>query len=205
MPKFDITDWSNFVRGVVSPDSECAMREHLGQSGRARRQVELLQRVAEVAQADQEQQIPEHALRIAKALGSLRRPAEASSGLRRYLPFEITFDSLLEPVAAGTRNLQAQDRQLVFQADPYLLDLRLEHETSSSTVLVGQLLRDAAEPVAEVPFLVYADDQVVGRSQTSDFGELQVEGLPRQSLRLCLLIDSEKCLEVPLESQDQAN
>ena len=202
MAKYDITQLSDLVRGVADPVARESMREYLDGSPRARRQVDLLERVAAVARADQEMRIPEHALRVVKALGSLRRPeAETSRGL---LPFKIAFDSFLQPAAAGTRDIQSQDRQLVVDAAPYMVDLRLEQETESA-VVVGQLLRDGTHPVSGVPVLLLAADQVVGRSTTSEFGEFHAEGLPREPLKLCLLIESDKNLEVSLDTPEEAH
>lgn len=203
MAKYDITQLSDLVRGVADPVARKSMREYLDISPRARRQVDLLERVAAVARADQEMRIPDHALRIVKALGSLRRPeAQPSRGL---LPFKIAFDSFLQPAAAGTRDIQARDRQLVVHADPYRVDLRLEQESEQSSVVVGQLLRDGIHPMSDVPVLLLAGGRVVGRSTTSEFGEFQAEGLPRQPLKLCLLIESDKNLEVPLATPEETN
>ena len=71
--------------------------------------IDMLSLVAEVGQLDSALEIPEHAVRVAKAAGSLARPQDRPETaderglgrLLRYLPFSITFDSFAEPALAG--------------------------------------------------------------------------------------------------------
>ena len=205
MSDLDIIKWCDFVRGVLDPETEARMRDQLkAGSSKTRKMVLLLNRVAAVGQSDAEMAIPEYALRSVKAIGSLQRPRvkEApKTPLLRFLPFEIIFDSLGLPAPAGARFVQASHRQLTFKAEDFTVDVRLEHENGpNGTVIVGQLLlqADEAQPVSGIPVLVLSDDQIVGRSLTSRFGEFQAEGLPRAPLSLSLLVSDEECIDVPL-------
>jgi hypothetical protein len=206
MSDLDIIQWCDFVRGVLDPETDARMREQLNAgNAKTRKMVLLLNRVAAVGQSDAEMAIPEYALRSVKAIGSLQRPraVEASEkSLLRFLPFEIIFDSLGLPAPAGARFVQASHRQLTFKAEDFMVDVRLEHENGpNGTVIVGQLLLqadDEARPVSGIPVLVLSDDQIVGRSLTSRFGEFQAEGLPRAPLSLSLLVSNEECIDVPL-------
>ena len=211
----DITDWCDYVRGVAEPERMEAMVSMI-EAGEAPSQlIDRLSLVAEVGHLDSTVEVPEHAVRVAKAAGSLRRPRavdEAESGffspgrLLRFLSFSITFDSLEQPAVAGTRNLQVADRQLSFEAEDFKVDLRLEHDTEpNSTVVVGQLLHRGGEegsstttPVVDVPVLAVEEGRIVGRSLTGRFGEFQAEGLPNKSLSLCLLVGPNECLELPV-------
>lgn len=206
MAKFNITQWANFVR-EVDTGLEHEMRQALaGGDTEVLRTVELLRQVAELGKSDHELEIPEYAVRGAKAIGSLRRPEleEAEpKGLLRYLPFQLKFDSLLEPATAGTRNLQASDRQLVFEAADYTVEVRLEQEAEpESTVLVGELLRqrEALEPVPRIPVFVRSGELIVARSNTGRFGEFQAEGLPTENLSLALMVHPNECIYLPLNA-----
>ena len=210
MARFDATDWCDLVRGVADPDSEHKMREHLalGNKG-ARRAVDALSRVAALARADQEMAVPEYAVRMAKAIGSVRRRESdlPSSSVWKFLPFEVTFDSLLEPALAGTRDLQASVRQLSFKSQGYTVDLRIDQDVDPrNNVVVGHVLagEKGPRPVAKVPVLVAADGQVVERSLTSDFGEFQAEGLPRKDLDLYVLVDEDTCIKLPIGEAGEA-
>ncbi len=205
--KFDITQWGDFVRGVADPEAEETMREQLASDpGASRGAVEALRQVAAVGRWDAEHPVPDHAVRIAKAIGSLRRrgapePSVERVSILRRLPFAVAFDSLLQPAVAGTRDLQTLHRQLVFEAEGYSVDVRMEHELEPpSAVVVGQVLsrEDEARPVEGMPVLLVSDQQVVGRTVTGTYGEFQAEGLPRDPLSLYLLAGSEECLELPV-------
>ena len=94
------------------------------------------------------------------------------------------------------------DRQLVFEAETYRVDLRLEQETDQpNTVIVGELLQqDEGEdrPLPQVPVWIKSGDRIVGRAMTGEFGAFQAEGLPASSLTLCLLVDDDVCVELPI-------
>lgn len=214
MADFDITEWSDFVRGLVDPETAERMRAHLDSAPAAtRRRVDALRRIAALGRADEENAAPNYAVRIAKALASVQRPASSAAdspkpaaapqspvaSLRR-LRLTITFDSQLEPAPAGRRNLVSSHRQIVLETEGYRVDLQLEHEVEpQGTVAVGQVMntREAATSFPRVPVLVFSGQHEIDRTITSRFGEFQFEGLPRKDLELCLIV-GEDFLEIPL-------
>ncbi len=200
MTRFEITRWCDFVRGLAGPEEAEEMRRSLA-GPRPSREATAMRRVAELARADRALDIPEYAIRGAKAIGSLQRhPAAATDpatpSVWKQLSFEIVFDSLLHPAAAGTRELQSWDRQIVYRSSDYTVDVRVEYETDS-TVLVGEILRKS-RPLSEVPILVAAGDHIIARSLSGEFGEFQAEDLPRDSLNLSLLVGSGERIDLPL-------
>ncbi|MCP3961403.1 MAG: hypothetical protein GY719_26450 [bacterium] len=209
MTRYDITEWSDFVREVTDPETEEQMREHLAvASVRVQRVVATLRRVAEVGLMDARDAVPEHAVRIAKAIASVprvtphERDSEGASVLRRLL-CTVAFDSRLQPASAGTRDLEGSHRQMVYEAEGYRIDVRMEQELESQgTVAVGQVSRhdEGARPLARVPVLVFSGMDEIGHTVTSRFGEFQFEGLPRRDLDLCLVV-GEDFLEIPLAAE----
>ncbi len=221
MSEFNIGQWSDLVRGVADPEMADQMQEHLQESASARGTVAALRRVAAVGRSDHDSPVPAGAVRIAKAIGSTSR-AGAVPKVRR-IPFMVTFDSLLEAAPAGSRGAQQSHRELTFEAQGYSIDLRLEHETAPSSegflgtlparqVVVGQLLKrdgddhptdpcgDGARPVSRAPVFVFSGEHLIGKAVTGNHGEFQVEGLPRESLDLCL-VAGEDYLEMPLAAK----
>lgn len=209
MARFDVTDWCDLVRGVADPDAERQMRERLASGGAGPRRIfDALSRVAAVAKRDGEVP-PEHAVRMAKAIASVRRPREevSRSSLWRYLPFEVSFDSLREPALAGTRDLSPSFRQLSFKAEGFTVDVRWDQEAEPRTaVVVGQVLERPAEglggprPAALIPVLVTSSDgEIAGHSVTSELGEFHAAGLPDGDLELHVLVGPETCIRLPLD------
>lgn len=226
MTRIDITDWCDFIRGVADPEVDETLHRRLAEDAAARRTVEILQRVDAVSQVDRALNIPEHALRGAKALASLQRPnhavdetrsteplsdearsAEGPEGeswwstLLERLPVRVAFDNLLQPSVAGTRDLQSPHRQILFEADEYTVDVRWEQEADAQhTVVIGQALKrdEATQPLTNLPIYVIAENKIVARAQTNRFGEFQADKLPKKPLRLCLLVGERTCLDLPL-------
>ncbi len=206
MTRFDITEWSDFIRGTADPDKAERMREHLASASPAtRRTVDALRRVTEVGRSDHASPVPEHAVRIAKAIASVprREDAAADSGSRwRRLRLTLAFDSLAQPAPAGTRNPEGSHREVVLEAESYRVDLRLEHELEPrGTTAVGQITHgDASHPISLVPVLVFSGPDEIGRTLTSRYGEFQFEALPHKTLDLCV-VAGEDFLEIPIEME----
>lgn len=203
MDEFDVTHWSDYVRGLGDPETRALQAAHLGLPGsaRARGTVEAFSALLDFGHRDAAAEPPAAALRNAKLLGSLLRPA---AGWRQKL-LSLVFDSAATPLAFGVRGLAAaaDDRQLIYQADDYLVDLRLERDPpSGSWVVVGQLLCERGEiaPLTGVQVFAASEDRFVGRTRTGHLGEFQADGLPSADLRLLFLVSNEVCLEVPVSS-----
>lgn len=203
MSKYDVTLWSDYVRGLLDPATRNELSAYLELPGSvaARRTVKAFDGLLAFAARDAAAEPPASALRSVKALGSMLRPTRES--WLRKLQSVLVFDSSMAPLAAGVRDLGHLDRQLIFRSDDYYVDLRLEQEATNSVwVVVGQLLRekDGVSPVAGVPVIAANDERFLSRSTTGKLGEFQAEGLPSADLRLLFLVDDELCLEVPVSN-----
>lgn len=204
MTKYDITQMADFVRGLMDPESERMLQEFLAgpSASSTKKELAALRHVARLAETDMNFQVPEHAVRCAKALGSIRRPEVPEVSMLKRLAMALTFDSHVAPAVAGTRDMRSADRQLVFRSRGYQIDLRLEKDANGS-VVVGQLVKgDEVEPVADVSVVAMAEEQVLSRSTTGALGEFQAEGLNADSIDFLFLVDDDFCLEVSLGESD---
>lgn len=204
MRRHDITDYADFVRGIATPEVEENIRRELASSTRSRRRIELLRRVAEVGRRDHDHPVPDSAVRIARAIGSLRPPAGATSSFRR-LSFQILFDNLAQPALAGTRSGATEARHVVVEADEFTVDARFEpsRRTPSgrrrgSYVTAQILRRDDGQPIPDTPVLVFSGDSAIDSGSTNPTGDFQAGDLPDGPLSLCLLVREEACIELPL-------
>ena len=207
-PDFELNHLCDYARGIAEPHAVEQMGKALAGSKNSNRSVELFRQVFSLGLVDQGVQVPDHAVRVAKAMASLSRPraseqASPLASLLTFLPFKVTFDSL-QALPAGTRDFSSSHQRITsFRAADFSVHVRVEHETNPhSQVVVGQLLRHTPEPcpVPEVPVLVISQGRIVGRSLTSQFGEFQADGLPPEPMRLCLLVHAEACINVPLDA-----
>ena len=193
-------EWVDFVRGLVSGQQREKMQAHLdGDCAECRKVAGLLSRVAQRAREDATYEVPDYAVRNARALYSLQRPEEV-----RLLPRTIArlaFDSFREPLMAGVRSQQAVAHQLMYIAGPYCVDLRLEKERGSTQIrMVGQIAnRDwGSIGVSEVPVFLLSRDLVINKTATNKFGEFAMEYTPRHGLRLFAPIPGENHIEIRL-------
>jgi hypothetical protein len=119
-----------------------------------------------------------------------------------HLPVRLVLDTADSPLAEGVRHRDVTSRHLLYQAEELYLDLRLEPDPRASrAALVGQLvdLRDPLRPVPPVSVLLLNGDEVLAQTRTNGFGELQMDLEPHASLRLCLALDGERLVEVPID------
>jgi len=192
---FDITEWADYVRNTVPVDQQGVMQAHL-QVGcsKCEKIKALLTRFATVCTREASYQIPRFAEQQVKALVALGK-APRRTVLQRVWA-SLVYDSVNDPQPAGVRGTHQINRQVLFHAGDYSVDLRFEHEKgSASMVLVGQIANQKTpdEILANLPVILVAGNREVTRSFSNTFGEFQLEYVPESDLRLL----------VPLESRGQ--
>ena len=201
MKHFDISQWTDFGRGVVPGAERAAMETHLSAQGcvRCRATLDLVRGVVAVARAEDRYAPPGYVVRCAKALSALQQPQKA-----RFpgLVARLIYDSFRDPLPAGMRSEDRVSHQALYEAGDFCLDLRLEHDKGTPLVtLVGQLTNRTApdSSMPEAPVLLMARNDVVAHTVSNPFGEFQMEYPPARHLRLCVPLDpSGKRIEVSL-------
>jgi hypothetical protein len=185
---FDIAKWTDFVRDSVGEAERAAMQAHLASGCRkCRHTAELLRKVAAAARRHSQVQVPDYALRCARAIFLLQQPEKVQ--ILPRIPARLLYDSFREPLPAGVRTQQRLSRQALYQAGDYSLDLRLENESGTSRVtLVGQIQnrKQPGKRLRGVPALLFSGKQVVGQAVSNSLGEFQMEYAPTKRLRLYL-------------------
>src|SRR5438445_13853896 len=188
MKHFDISKWTDFVRGLSEKSAEVAIGHHLASGCRkCRHTAGLLRKLAAVVRRDLQVQVPEHAVRCARAIFILQQPEEVQVLPR--IPARLLYDSFREPLPAGVRTQQRLSRQALYEAGDYSLDLRLENESGTSRVtLVGQIQhrKQPGKRLGGVPALLLSAKQVLGQAVSNSLGEFQMEYAPTKRLRLYL-------------------
>ncbi len=201
MKHFDTTKWTDFVRGSAGEAERAAMQAHLASGCRkCRHTTELLRKVAAAARSDSQVQVPDYALRCARAIFLLQQPEKVQ--ILPRVPARLLYDSFREPLPAGVRTQQHLSRQVLYQAGDYSLDLRMENESGTSRVaLVGQIQnrKQPGKPLGGVPVVLVSGKQILAQAVSNSLGEFQMEYAPTQRLRLYVPVrQAGKRIELPL-------
>jgi hypothetical protein len=209
MRHYEVGEWSDFARNVLSPMDRTEMEEHLAAgcvecSG----QLEFVRRVAGTAAAEMayERVTPDLAIAARRVFNKrpagARWPDKAIQALQ-ILMAHLTYDSTLDLQPAGARANRAASRQMLYEAGDFCLDLRFDRERDSPQVmLVGQVAnkKNPEFSVAKLPVLILSGQKVITQTASNEFGEFSLEYIPRPNLRLCVpLTEAGVRLEVPLK------
>ncbi len=189
MKHFEISHWTDFARGVAADADRAAMDAHLA-SGcpRCQATLALVQRVVAVAGRAIEAP-PADVVRWAKAISLVHKPLK--SPRFRLIP-RLVYDSFAAAAPAGLRGEDTISHQALYEAENFVIDLRLEHEQGRPVVtLVGQVSdrRDPGRVMPSAPVLLMSKANVVSYAVSNRFGEFQMEYEPAAHLRLRVPVD----------------
>jgi len=199
MKHFTLEEWVDFVRGVGDDATRADMASHLATGcAKCTRAAGLLRRTASVIASDAHIEVPEQAIRRAKAIFT---PERRDPMRLPRIAARLMFDSTLAPVTAGLRAGEQPTRRALFHAGSFFIDLRFEHDPGSHVLsLIGQLAShqgDMSEAGGR-PILLTAGKSVVARAVTNRFGEFQLEYEPGPHIRLHLPVEPTGRIELPL-------
>lgn len=100
-------------------------------------------------------------------------------GIRRITKVaRLVFDTFLQPLPAGIRNLQPDTRQLVYEAPALTADIAFERfPDSTRTTLTGQIMRTSSPqiPMNGVPVVLKGQKGPLGLMITNEAGEFSFE------------------------------
>ncbi len=204
---FDITEWADYARNLVSAEKHREMQAHLqAECTRCERVQQLFSKFALVAARERAIEVPRFAEHSVKSLFTLGRESRRSALQRLWAT--LTYDSANDFQPVGVRGTHQISRQVLFHAGDYSVDLRFEHEKgSASMVLVGQIANQKTpeQVMSNLPVILLAGDREVSRSISNSFGEFQMEYVPESELRLLVPLESTgQELEVVLGKTTQA-
>jgi len=100
-------------------------------------------------------------------------------GIRRITKVaRLVFDTFLEPLPVGIRNLQPDTRQLVYEAPALTADIAFERfPDSARTTVTGQIMRTSSPqiPLNGVPVVLKGQKGALGLMITNEAGEFSFE------------------------------
>src|SRR3989441_12665535 len=200
MKHLDLIQLTDYICGATAEAQAAAMEAHLA-SGcqKCRLTADLLRKLVTAAHSDSQVQVPDYALRCARAIFLLQQPEKVQ--ILPRIPARLLYDSFREPLPAGLRTQQRLSRQALYQAGDYSLDVRLENERGSPRVaLVGQIQnrKQPGKRLESVPVQLLSGKQVLAQATSNSLGEFQMEYEPSKHLRLYVRVrQAGKRVDVP--------
>jgi len=92
----------------------------------------------------------------------------------------LVFDSFARPQLAGVRSTETTNRQLLYRAGDYQIDLQIAPSEHAQADLIGQVLKEGEstfESVAGLGLEIVRGGQVVFSATTDAMGEFKVNGM----------------------------
>jgi anti-sigma factor RsiW len=193
-PPFDRL--ADLAEGLLGAADRTAVERHVSTCSRCADDVAWLIHTIGLMRSDDTESAPEHVINRAVRLFNTHTTSEPrSAGIMERLVAIMRFDSAHAVPAFGLRvGTDESSRQLLFDAQPYELELRMRPMAGGWSV-AGQLL-GPAETVD------YGEVELVGdetRVQTrlSDLLEFNLPAVPSGTYRLELRFDDERAIEIP--------
>jgi anti-sigma factor RsiW len=201
MEHFQDSAWVDYARGLTAPAQRSEMAAHLAVCPRCAGQANAFMLAARVAVDESVDTPPDYVVHAARAIFALRQP-EPVRFLSQLIP-ALSFDSFREPMIAGVRSGQPMTRQMLYEAGPYSIDLRLDHERGSRRVwLTGQIATTEPEHrVDRLSVSLSAGGQIAAEAFTNSDGEFQLEYEPDPRLQLRIDVRPDEQIQLPLDSR----
>jgi hypothetical protein len=200
MPHFSLEKWVDFARNVIREDERTKMQNHL-QSGCSEclKELNLWRNLQQTAQRESAYEPSDGAIRTVNAAFANQRVGRPRSA--KHEVGMLLFDSFRSPAFAGVRSSGSVARQLLYGANSYRIDIRIEPQTDSEKVLlVGQILNsdDPNERLSRVQVALVKGRRVLSQSVTTLFGEFQMECALDGGFRLMVNLPGGSEVSLPL-------
>lgn len=200
MSHFSAAEWYEHVSQTGSSDTNCLIESHLREGcSECRMLLEFWKEIIKIARREPNYHPPESAVQSVK---------EAFQPQERWRWFpqiaqlaKLLFDSLQSPVPVAVRGSTISSRQLLLEAKPFVIDLRIEQEAiRSQTRVIGQVLNseEPARNVADVDIFLLDGERLLARTSVNGSGEFQLEFKDQEGLQLFVDIRDRKVVEILL-------
>lgn len=202
MSHFSEADWVDFIRGLFPEEEAAALRAHLRSACEECLQSETLWR-AVVGDLSQEAQYapPKKSFKDVEAAYAASKPWRWLIEIARQA--ELVFDSLRQPIPALVRGSASPSRRLVHEAEPFVIDLRLE-SVRDRLYLIGQILNSERPEQAMygIDILLLQGEDLVAKTKANSSGEFELQCDRDRALRLFINIRGHRAIGIVVTDEE---
>jgi hypothetical protein len=208
MSHFSSKNWVDFVRGVCPAQLRALIESHLEvECGAWQRDSRLWRLVSECLGREPGYQVPESVLRMVKAEF---RPEKPLSWLGQFAEMgRLVFDSWEHPGAVVARASTMEfTRQVIHEASPFVIDLRIEYDpVSRGVLLAGQVVDslNAEQDLGPVEVILLRGDRQVAETSANPSGEFDLGFAAEEELRLFINIRGQRAIGIVLPEIERGN
>ncbi|MEW6125980.1 MAG: zf-HC2 domain-containing protein [Acidobacteriota bacterium] len=169
-----------YLEGEADKPLTLAVHSHLESCASCNAARAWYEQVKAIAANDETVAPPEWVLRRASKIFGSQNLRETFVERAGRLIAALVFDSFGNLGFAGARSFASAERQLLYRAEPYSIDLQLTPAADAQGELKGQILRDDEfkfDSVAEVELHLLRDGQTILTTNTNKFGEFSLSKL----------------------------
>jgi hypothetical protein len=175
MTHFSPADWVDFARGLLPQTEAAAIESHLGNScEECLKSMSVWRAILENLSQEQRYAPPDEVVWEVLAAYAVHKPWRWLHEVARST--KLVFDSLRQPTPAFVRSSTSSSRRLVHEAEPFVIDLRLE-SIRENLFLIGQILNSErpTEGLYGVDILLVDGEDLVAKTKASTSGEFEVQ------------------------------
>ncbi len=114
----------------------------------------------------------------------------------------IVFDSASQPLPAGIRSMAASTRQVIYEGEGLMVDVRFERKPHSNKISAAGQVLDKQVPLrwlGNAAIVLWTDGgQMLATTEANDFGEFQFEFESGDHLRISIATEGRRTLRIPL-------
>ena len=200
MKHYGIAQWVDFSRGLTPVADTAAMQAHASDCSECREAAGYFSKLTRFCRGLVSDEVPDSVVRNALSLFPVQFPERSKRFFR--LPVELIYDSFLVPAPAGFRATWQVGWQALYHAGDCSLDLRIEPELRSSRAAVIGQISNHSEPdcrMADIPVHLKSGRLVVAETRSNQFGEFQMEYEQHNRLQLCVYLNGDRCIQIPMK------
>lgn len=196
MSHFSEADWVDFARGLLPQPEVAALESHFRNGcEECRHAMTLWRTVLEYLSQETQYVPPDQTVRDVQAAYPRLKPWRWLIEIAQRT--ELVFDSFSQPTPAFVRGSAAPSRRLIHEAEPFVIDLRLE-SVRDRLYLIGQILNSEKPEQAMygIDILLLRGEDLVARTKASSSGEFELQCDRDRALRLFVNIRGHRAIGI---------
>ncbi len=199
MEHFSQEEWVDLARALLSPAKTASMQAHLEKGcAECRESSAIWKLISELCSREAKYQLAEGVLRTVKAA----YPAENCWTWFTQIAesARLVFDSFRQSPAM-VRSVASNTRHLVHEAEPYVIDIRLEPDPQlgQRTFLIGQILSsESRDELSKIDIVLLSGGRLVSKTTANASGEFELEIGREENMQLFINIRGDRAIGISL-------